>query len=341
MDLSLLQSLRQQSSQLASQRHEKSDEAYQQALQALAQAQASGFQDKAALKLASQQFLKAIQMARGKAEPYVGMAYLLLLLGQQKQAVRYLNQAKTIDPEHQDAHKLLQYLQDPAAFAPVAAAPTTPGGGTAQSLRSAPPGQGERSVSLQPLTRTPGGVAAPAGMNVGQPDTHRMLREQLTTLSYEASKLPLNLMVDRKQLKQARTQLSEWEDRLEVIQDDIMELEAVQNVNSLQRAVQVLERRIEQLDKLCRDSAQICQIYDDILDTQLNVRNDLRSADFVADQAERLEQRLESYLDECDRIADLIDESEERGLDVQTVVVAYEALTSDVERFQDAVDDLK
>ena len=61
----------------------------------------------------------------------------------------------------------------------------------------------------------------------------------------------------------------------------------------------------------------------------------------MADQAERLEQRLESYLDECDRIADLIDESEERGLDVQTVVVAYEALTSDVERFQDAVDDLK
>lgn len=323
MDLSLLHALRQQSSQLASQRHEKSDEAYQEGLKALAQAQASGFRDKAALKQASQQFLKAIQMARGKAEPYVGLAYLLLLLGQQAQAVRYLQQAQRIEPEHEDTRKLLQYIQNPQAFAAPTPEPT-------------PSQQGDSGFRILALERPEAPTA-----EASDDERPRVLREKLTMLSYEASKLPTALILDRKQLTLARQQVQEWEDQLEVIQEDIHDLERTQNVNSLLRSVQVLERRIEKLDKLCRDSAHLCQIHDDILDAQLDVRGALKQSHFVPEEADALEARLEEFLDECDRLADLIDESEAQGLETQALAMNYEALTAAVERFQDAVDDLK
>lgn len=318
MDLSLLQSLREQSSQLASQRHEKSDSAYQQALTALAKAQATAFKDKAALKEASQQFLKAIQMARGKAEPYVGMAYLLLLLGQQQQAVRYLTQARDIDPTHQDTQKLLSYLQNPAAFA----APEA----TSQRL-SQPLTDGLRSESA-----TPPPTSEPRQNNI---------RTRLTELSYQASQLPLELTLDRKQLKQMELQLQDWEGRLEDLQDDIAELELLENVNSLQRSVQVLERRIEKLQQLYRDSVHLSQVRAGILDVQFEVRAILRNETLETLAPEALEDRLENFLDECDRLADLIDEAEGRGLNTQALASAYEALAADVESFQDAVDDLK
>ncbi len=324
MDLSLLHALRQQSSQLASQRHEKSDEAYQEGLKALAEAQASGFRDKNALKQASQQFLKAIQMARGKAEPYVGLAYLLLLLGQQAQAVRYLQQAQRIEPNHEDTRKLLQYIQNPQAFA----APVS---------QANPSMQAESGFRILTLDRP----ESPDHVNPDEEDRPRALREKLTLLSYEASKLPTELILDRKQLKAARAQVQGWEEQLEAIQEDIHDLERTHNVNGLQRSVQVLERRIEKLDKLCRDSAHMCQIHDDILDAQLDVRGALKQSTFVPEQADALEARLEEFLDECDRLADLIDEAEAQGLDTQALAMNYEALTAAVERFQDAVDDLK
>ena len=321
MDLSLLQSLRQQSSQLASQRHEKSDNAYQQALAALSKAQASAFKDKGALKEASQLFLKAIQMARGKAEPYVGMAYLLLLLGNPQQAVRYLHQARDIDPGHEDTQKLLSYLQNPAAFA----APET-----SASRHSHPPeGTGPKRLERAPLAQE-----TPA---LKQTE----LRNRLTELSYQASQLPLQITLDRKQLKQIETQLQDWEDRLDHLQEDIAELEMQENVNSLHRSVQVLERRIEKLQQLHRDSLHLSQERESILDVQFEVRAVLKDEAFETTAAETLEDRLENFLDECDRLADLIDEAEGRGLDTQAVASAYEALAADVERFQDAVDDLK
>lgn len=321
MDLSLLQSLREQSSQLASQRHEKSDSAYQQALTALAKAQSSAFKDKAALKEASQQFLKAIQMARGKAEPYVGMAYLLLLLGQQQQAVRYLTQARDIDPTHQDTQKLLSYLQNPAAF-------------------SAPETTSQRSQRL-PQPQTDGLRAESAVSSPTSESRQNNIRTRLTELSYQASQLPLELTLDRKQLKQMELQLQDWEDRLEDLQDDIAELELLENVNSLQRSVQVLERRIEKLQQLYRDSVHLSQVRAGILDVQFEVRAILKNETLETLAPEALEDRLENFLDECDRLADLIDEAEGRGLNTQALASAYEALAADVESFQDAVDDLK
>lgn len=331
MDLSLLHDLRQQSSQLASQRHEKSDEAYQEGLKALAQAQASGFRDKAALKQASQQFLKAIQMARGKAEPYVGLAYLLLLLGQQDQAIRYLHQALRIEPDHEDSRKLLHHIQNPQAVPASTTAPRASAAGSAE--HSAEP-RSQKDFNILALDRPD---AAPAA----SVDRHHALREQLTMLSYEASKLPTQLMLDRKQLAEHRTQIQTWEERLEGLQEEINDLESTQNVNSLHRSVQVLERRIEKLAKLCRDSEHLCQIHDGVIDAQLEVRGQLKKAPFSPDQAVQLEARLEEFLDECDRLADLIDESEAQGLDTQALAMNYEALAADVERFQDAVDDLK
>jgi tetratricopeptide (TPR) repeat protein len=325
MDLSLLESLRQQSSQLASQRHEKSDSAYQQALAALSKAQASGFKDKIALKEASQMFLKAIQMARGKAEPYVGMAYLLLLLGQQQQAVRYLTQARDIDPDHQDTQKLLSYLQNPAAFAPPESQPPQ---------HATPPAHAQERSGLNRLERSAPG---PVRSESKQDD----IRTRLTELSYQASQLPLEITLDRKQIKHIEKQLQDWEDCLDHLQEDIADLEMLENVNGLQRSVQVLERRIEKLQQLHRDSLHLSQVREGILDVQFEVRATLKDETLEGTAPEALEERLEHFLDECDRLADLIDEAEGRGLNTQSVAAAYEALASDVEQFQDAVDDLK
>jgi len=88
---------------------------YETAIADLATAQSSGFEDKEALKSASSGFLNAIRSNGRHTAAYVGMGYLLLLIGSPNHAQRYITAAIDVDPTNEDAAKLLKYLKDDAA----------------------------------------------------------------------------------------------------------------------------------------------------------------------------------------------------------------------------------
>ncbi len=85
---------------------------YDAAMGDFATAQASGFEDKEALKAASRGLLNAIRSDARHVRAYVGMAYLLLLLANPNSAERYLAAALDIDPSNEDATKLMKYVRD-------------------------------------------------------------------------------------------------------------------------------------------------------------------------------------------------------------------------------------
>ncbi len=311
MDLSLLQSLRQQSTQLASQRHEKSDRAYNDAVAALTEAQASNFQDKVKLKAASNKFLKAIQLARGKVEPYVGMSYLLMIVGNERQAVRYLQHARDIDPNHEDVQKLLTYLQDPTAFA------------QAQETEASP--ELEDTETQQTEARK-------------KPTNIHEFMAYISELNREVNELPKQAQLGESALRNMRDQMNTWDQKLLEVQEDIVALEATENVQILHRSLRVLEKQIENFNGVYRQSKQLTNLEQDIKKTHKEVLQHMGSGDY---SPEALEDLLESYLDECDRIADLLDEADEKGVNIDPVAAPYENLAAVVERFQDYVDDFK
>ncbi|MEZ0372143.1 MAG: tetratricopeptide repeat protein, partial [Candidatus Sericytochromatia bacterium] len=79
-------------------------------LECLQNAQQTGFNARELLVEACESLLDAIRYDRARLEPYLGMAYLLWLLGEYQQARDYLSEALALAPDNADAQTLLQEL---------------------------------------------------------------------------------------------------------------------------------------------------------------------------------------------------------------------------------------
>ena len=107
MDLKHLMNMREEISGLSGKRHRESDVSWLHGLDLLEQAAAGGYRHKPFLIRAGESFLIAIQHNRRNPDPYVGMAYLYLLTGDQARAIRYLNEAQRVAPSHDNSRLLL------------------------------------------------------------------------------------------------------------------------------------------------------------------------------------------------------------------------------------------
>lgn len=95
---------------LTEERHAVAAQSYQQGMACLAQAQAEGFKNPARLKEASAHLLEAIRHQHHLPDPYIGMAYLMLLLNQRSDALHYLDEALRIEPSNPSAASLRQLI---------------------------------------------------------------------------------------------------------------------------------------------------------------------------------------------------------------------------------------
>ncbi|CAG9465980.1 unnamed protein product [Pedinophyceae sp. YPF-701] len=90
----------------------KSSEKCDEGARHLAVAQASQFEDKESLKKAVNCYFNAIACDRNDPQGYVGAAYIVLLLGSNKSAMRYLEAALEVAPDNKDAQKLMAYAKE-------------------------------------------------------------------------------------------------------------------------------------------------------------------------------------------------------------------------------------
>lgn len=91
-------------------RHEESQNHLARGVECLLLAEETGYQDRELLTEACDSFLEAIKFNRQQTDAYVGMAYLLWLLGDAPQALRYLEQGLRTNPAHPDVHALIQRI---------------------------------------------------------------------------------------------------------------------------------------------------------------------------------------------------------------------------------------
>ncbi|HEY9840602.1 MAG TPA: hypothetical protein V6D23_09120 [Candidatus Obscuribacterales bacterium] len=105
-------------------RHEESENYLARGVECMLLAEEGGYSDRALLKEACDSFIEAIKFNRQHTEAYVGMAYLLWILGDSRQALSYLEQGLRTQPSHPDVHALIQKINGRPANAPaVGAAP--------------------------------------------------------------------------------------------------------------------------------------------------------------------------------------------------------------------------
>lgn len=97
---------------LSQDRHARSNSSYEAGLEAFNQAHASRFTDQAALLTASQKLMEALQQNRKDARPYVALALLWILLGDEPQGKRYLIESLKLEPDNPTALDLLKGIEE-------------------------------------------------------------------------------------------------------------------------------------------------------------------------------------------------------------------------------------
>lgn len=308
MDLALLQQMKEQTNRLASNRRHTSDDAYEQGLAALARAQASAFEDKESLKQASEGFIRAIQYGRQNVDAYVGMAYLLILLGDHVMAVRYLNEGRRIDPRNQDILTLTDYVQNPDAYA----------------AESAP----EDDFSLVALD------GEESDDDLGDAlfeEVQALINEQLAQLRH----LRWDLALTPPAFKALEDQYASLDQARAALNEKLAELELDFDTASLRQQLRPLESAIKKLQGLRQASSRLLRTQHEIKTLTEQVQQDVS---LCLGPSAAMEQKLEKYLDECDRFADLLDQTETQGYSIALLEPVYARLVSTVEQLQDLLD---
>lgn len=303
MDFALLQQMKGQTSALADNRRSVSDEAYQKGIDFLAQAQACGFEDKVALKQASEQLIRAIQYGRQNVPAYVAMSYLLILLDDQMMAIRYLNEAKRIEPDNEDVQNLIEFVKNPKS------------------------GQDEDDEAFGSEAMGDGGEAGDALYEEVRALIDREL-EQLQGIRWEPALTP-------QAFRQVEEHLMHLEEVRKKLDEQLMELEFEMDTSALRQRARPLEESVQKLAGLRKVSHQMLRTLQE-MQTQIDaVQQDVQC--FIVSSPE-LEQKLEHYLDECDRFADVLDQTEEQGYSIAAFEDKYNQLVGAVEQFQDLLD---
>lgn len=104
-------------------RHEESQNYLSRGVECMLLAEEDQYQDKALLTEACDAFIEAIKYNRQQTEAYVGMAYLLWILGDHPRALQYLEQGLRTNPSHPDVHALIKQITGKPQAAPAQAPP--------------------------------------------------------------------------------------------------------------------------------------------------------------------------------------------------------------------------
>lgn len=311
MDLALLQQMREQSTQLAGKRRDTSGDAYAQGLDFLAKAHASGFEDRVALKQASEAFIKAIQYNRQSADAYVAMAYLLILMGNHPMAVRYLNEARRVAPGHADALALIDYIQHPENYASADAE--------------------DDDFDLLDLD----GHDADDEVDQAYEDLEKYIRQQLRSLAAAAELQPA---VTPAALQQLEVRYQELQRLSEDLDARLRDLEFEMDTAGLRSQLRPLEQALQRLQALRQVSNRLIRLCHEMETLRTEVQQQIQAAAFATDTA-ALESQLERFLDTCDGYADQLDDWDEDGFSIEAIEPIYARLVGTVEQLQELIDE--
>lgn len=110
MDLSTIAKIQKKTTSMAQQRHDVAANLISRGFAALQAAQQEDFANRGRLVEAAELLTEAIRHQRSNPDPYVGLGYILWLVGEYQESIAYLQEALVFDPDNQDAHDLLDRM---------------------------------------------------------------------------------------------------------------------------------------------------------------------------------------------------------------------------------------
>lgn len=294
-------------SHLLQHRHSEADLLCKQAYYLIAEAEAGDFAEKALLKQALQLFTQAARQQRRYPEPYIGLAYLAILLEQRVQAQRYLQTVLSLAPQHADAAQLLHYLSHP---------PETP---------SAWP-----SPAASALPQTPADLD----------QLHEQLEHQLYAFVRQLMQQPPpEAGFENATVAELRTQSESLAAQIQVFEQQLVLLEGEFDTADLRRRLRPAEAIYRRYQAALTSSELQMTIHGEIIQLIETVRH--LWPEFTAPHAaprSTLESQLEKLMDRCDWLADRLDElGAEQAL--ETLEYRYHALVNMLEELREKLDE--
>lgn len=271
------------------------------------QARQTQFTDSKLLQQASEAFFNAIQQKRQFAPPYMGLAYVLLLLGQPLKAKPYLEQAQKWAPNHPDIPLLLSFIQYQGA-----------------SLQ-----QGELQAFKPGL---------PADPELVYEQTEVAIYRLLKMISEKIPPLP-RVLVEAAGIAQWETLCCELIEQGQALQLDLEWLDQTYDISELRQKFAPLERWCERAVAMLVFSRHVVTQRHRLQKLIQDVVYAICHPPIGTHMFQQQESQLEQTMDRCDELADTLDQLEEQGYNIEPFLTDYHTLVAHVERWQEVLDE--
>lgn len=287
-----------------------SAQAYQQGLVYLAKARAAHFQDKGLIEQAIDSFYSAIRHDRQNTDPYIAMAYLFVLLGDRSQALSFTQRALQLDPNLEAAQDLLQGFQE------------------IDDLKEQEP-----DYLLKALQRS-GTPVSDDDYDQRYEEVEQVLQAQLR---FQLSKgPPPAIVMEAEVLQQLRQRQADLKAVSELLTQQIILLSAEFEIAELKQKQQPLLQLEQNYARAISAIESVQAIRQQIVSAHAFGKHCLQA---FKENRVVANHSLESLYDQCDLIADQLEQLEQAHLPLSLAMQEYEQLIKTVQSLQNELDE--
>lgn len=311
IDFDHLQQTQQKTAQIKQVRQAEALDCYDKGQRILSSAIVKKY-DKALLQEAGDHFAKGISLDRKEPQNYLGLAYLLVLANQPNDAIQALKAALFLEPENKMGIHLMS--------------------------------KAEKAL-LQPKSMA---------MNLSVPDIELPQEEIDYDLLYDQIELdildqvihimenqtgPIDPSLDNSIIQKLIEQKNDLQQiylhidkRLKIVEQEI-------DTTELRKQIRPIEIRIRQVHKAIEVSEQFIELQNH-LTNQIKWTH-LSISQLTEKMVPVMEKKVEGFIDQCDKIADQLDEIEAQGFNISEIETIYNNFVQSIEILQLQLDNVE
>lgn len=313
-----LKELQSQSSQFKNKRSQESEGHFQRGIQLLQQAIDQQFSNPNTLGDAADAIALALKFNTQNPELYAVMGYLLILVEDFYQALRFLRAALKLAPTDPQATELLNYAQTQLMQMP------RPGPVVSLEVNNSPLFSNTQSLDYDELYEQVEKVI--------QTQIHQMM---LNVLPYDKP------TKDREFYEKLEQILTSLQNQYQQITDNIQIVDQEIETSELKNQLKPMEVRLKQYAtcfQLCQDfqsiDLQISSLEQEVLELNQQLNMALSPMQLAV-----IDSTLEDVMDVCDTIADRLEGLEKQGHSIESLEQNYTQVVNQIEKLNESYDD--
>ena len=324
MDFKQIMAMKSDISSLSKKRHQESDISQLKGFEYLEKSFQTEFQDHSLLHEALDHFMVSLNHNRRNPDPYVSIGYLFLILGKKNRALRYLTEAKRVSPGHTLANQLIFAIESHEAHLREAL----------ESEEGSPSSSEPEMLDIMSLPV----LSSDRDYDLLYDQIEGLLLDKTRELMDQGEQIQvqedLSLLEPLKLLGRNLKTLTRHVDRqIQVIDREI-------ETSDLRHKLIPLEAMLRRIQDVRKSSSVLVQLGTDCTAISGRASSLLRDLKQGSKPVSVAEADVEEILDECDRLADVLDGISAKGHNITFAEDAYGVLIQEVEILQDAIDDL-